>query len=159
MNLRRALVRYLRRHKRRTTPSLGPAWAAGLVDGSGTITTTRVSRPTRTGAHRVRLTVVSHAPDTLVHLRSIIGERCELRRCKPTKGNGRSRYALDYHGRDAQRALTNIREFLTVKRQAAEFAIACACAPKPGRLAFPEYLGRLGREINRWFCRLGLLRS
>jgi hypothetical protein len=159
MNFRRALVRYLRRHKRRTTPSLGPDWAAGFVDGSGTIAVTRVSRPVRTGAYRVRLTVVSHDPANLARLRSIIGERCDLRRCKPTKSNGRWGYALDYHGRDAQRALTNIRESLWYQRQAAEFAIACACAPKPGRLVVPEYLARMGREINRCFGRLGLRRS
>lgn len=93
--------------------------AAGLFDGEGCITSTKVQRDCGNGFNfRLRVQIPQNCLETLLAFRERVGESCRLGQLKHRESYTRPIYVLTYDGVHAYRLLKKLRPFLV--RKAAE---------------------------------------
>lgn len=106
------------------------AWAAGFVDGEGSIGVER--RGERSNGARLVLTVVQKHPEPLQELRRLFGGYLDW---QANQGRGKWRWRVQ--SRHAAEVLETIRPFLRVKGAEADVAIQFQRARGQGRATDP----------------------
>lgn len=113
------------------------AWAAGFIDGEGSIVIARNRGAGEGRGYRLKLTVSQVNPEPLLHLRDLFGGIVRL--SFVGKGIRRPQHEWTVGSRDAIRALLLLRPYLIGKGAEADLAIA-----------FQATKNRPGQKLDGW---------
>lgn len=103
------------------------AWAAGIIDGEGSICLIRIKRKDGYGigfSWDLRVDVGNTDPRMLVRLRAIFGSGCIGANTTDKRPNRLPSWSIHWHGAKAARVLELIRPFLIIKCEQADIALA-----------------------------------
>jgi hypothetical protein len=133
----------------KTLHQVGYAWAAGFLDGEGSIGLAKVQRNCGNRVnYRARVNVVQNCLETLHTFRDYGGERCVLSQLPHRESYSRPIFQLIYDGLHAYRLLKKLRPYLIRKGAESDVIFDYYATGEPTR-----HFGPQGVPAHIWHIR------